>query len=339
LPLIKDLNRGDEAEGQFIVQKVAFKVTKTNSDYAVFELKDKSGEISALNWNPPKNILPDKVYRIKGTVTEYNNTLRVDVKEMTIEDSVDESRFVDTRGVDLSKLKQELFDSINKLTDQDYKNLVLEVMDNERTEKYVKYPAAKTNHHSEMTGLARHSLSVAQNVEMIGKKYRANINLLIAGALLHDIGKIYELDFDYKTEYTTKGLLLGHISIGYGIILEAGRKLKTPQRKLDHLLHLILSHHTKLEYGSPVIPLSKEAHVLAMADDLDFKMDLIDRGEPSVDGEFAQASYIPEFKKIYYDTSHTKNNSHYDQKKDLNSDKKNAPKDTEDSSWVDEIII
>jgi 3'-5' exoribonuclease len=339
---INELERGKSIEGQFIVENVAFRKTKTDSEYAIFELKDRTGTVKALNWSPPKTVDSGGIFDISGTVTEYNNQLRVDVKQMIQVESgkIDRSRFIEEPAVSISTLKSKLFDTVNRITDKDYRSLVLSTLDEKTLDKFANHPAAKLNHHAYPGGLLNHSISVADNAETLGKKYSANISLLIAGALLHDIGKIHEMEFDLKADYTAEGVLLGHISIGFGLVFETGRKLGTPAQKLNHLLHLVLSHHAKLEYGSPVTPMSKEAHILALSDDLDFRMDLIDNNRPKEGGGDFASTYMSDFRKIYYDSSGSPEYSQGTKKdpaesKDGSSDKKSEEPET----LIDEIII
>jgi 3'-5' exoribonuclease len=130
---------------------------------------------------------------------------------------------------------------------------------------------------------------MAEIASFVGSKYdNINLDILIAGALLHDIGKIIELSGPEITTYTTEGQLLGHISIGFSMLKDECNKLNITKEKATQLQHIVLSHHGKFEYGSPVLPATKEAILLSMIDDMDAKMELADNVLENVnEGEFS----------------------------------------------------
>jgi 3'-5' exoribonuclease len=130
---------------------------------------------------------------------------------------------------------------------------------------------------------------MAETALYLGKKYKnINLSILLAGALLHDLGKIIELSGPAVTTYTTEGQLLGHISIGFSMLKEECDRLEISNEKAIQLQHIVLSHHGKFEYGSPVLPSTKEAILLSMIDDMDAKMELADSVLENVEeGEFS----------------------------------------------------
>ena len=146
-----------------------------------------------------------------------------------------------------------------------------------------------------------HTLSMAQICEFLSSHYKSlNHDLLISGALLHDLGKIIEFNGPVLTKYTNEGKLLGHISIGFSIVREYCEKLSINKEKAILLQHMILSHHGKYEFGSPVLPMVKEALVLSMVDDLDAKEELCEQTLVSVKkGEFSPRLFALEDRSIY----------------------------------------
>ena len=146
-----------------------------------------------------------------------------------------------------------------------------------------------------------HTLSMAQICEFLSSHYKnLNHDLLISGALLHDLGKIIEFNGPVLTKYTNEGKLLGHISIGFSIVREYCEKLSINKEKAILLQHMILSHHGKYEFGSPVLPMVKEALVLSMVDDLDAKEELCEQTLASVKkGEFSPRLFALEDRSIY----------------------------------------
>ena len=163
------------------------------------------------------------------------------------------------------------------------------------------FPAAVKNHHNYERGLMTHTLSMAQICEFLSSHYKnLNHDLLISGALLHDLGKIIEFNGPVLTKYTNEGKLLGHISIGFSIVRGYCEKLSINKEKAMLLQHMILSHHGKYEFGSPVLPMVKEALVLSMVDDLDAKEELCEQTLVSVKkGEFSPRLFALEDRSIY----------------------------------------
>lgn len=150
------------------------------------------------------------------------------------------------------------------------------------------WPAALTVHHAYRGGFLEHVLSVARVALMLGTAYGANKDLLTAGALLHDIGKLEELEFDRSTRYTREGNLVGHVTLGVVMVRAAMSGIpEFPDALRTHIEHLVVSHHGRREFGAPVEPMTVEAMILAAADDLDAKINqmqsaLAEEGE----GEF-----------------------------------------------------
>jgi 3'-5' exoribonuclease len=151
------------------------------------------------------------------------------------------------------------------------------------------WPAAQTLHHAYRAGFLEHILQMAAVGDMLAKAYNANADLILAGALLHDIGKLQELDYDLATSYSRDGRLLGHIMLGSKLVGEAAAAIEGfPPELLTEIQHLILSHHGRLEFGSPVAPMTVEAFILSFVDDLDAKINMVRQAmrDDTGDGEF-----------------------------------------------------
>jgi 3'-5' exoribonuclease len=151
------------------------------------------------------------------------------------------------------------------------------------------WPAAQSVHHAYRAGFLEHVLQMAAVGEMLAKAYTADTDLVLAGALLHDIGKLQELDYDLATSYSREGRLLGHITLGSAIVGQAAAAIENfPPLLLTEIQHLILSHHGRLEFGSPVTPMTVEAFILSFVDDLDAKINMVRQAirDDTGDGEF-----------------------------------------------------
>ncbi len=151
------------------------------------------------------------------------------------------------------------------------------------------WPAAQTLHHAYRAGFLEHVLQMAAVGDMLARAYHADADLVLAGALLHDIGKLQELDYDLATSYSREGRLLGHIMLGSALVGEAAAAVEGfPPELLTQIQHLILSHHGRLEFGSPVAPMTVEAFILSFVDDLDAKINMVRQAirDDTGDGEF-----------------------------------------------------
>ena len=281
-------------EEQFLV--VSFtKLTSTNGNqYANIELQDTSGTIEGKKWSLDSDdyyvFEPGSIVSINGEVLAYKGVLQVKIYSARNIDKkyVDLSKFLIQSEYSLVNLKERYNSLLNEINDEEIKNLVVEVF-NKYDEELFSFPAAKRNHHNYLRGLITHSISMAEVALFLGKKYKnIDISILVAGALLHDVGKIIELSGPAVTTYTTEGQLLGHISIGFSLIKEECERLNINNEKAVHLQHILLSHHGKMEYGSPVLPSTKEAILLSMIDDMDAKLELADNVLENVEeGEFS----------------------------------------------------
>jgi 3'-5' exoribonuclease len=163
------------------------------------------------------------------------------------------------------------------------------------------WPAAQSVHHAYRAGFLEHILQMAAVGEMLAKAYGADRDLVLAGALLHDIGKLQELDYDLATSYSREGRLIGHITLGAAVVGQAAAAIENfPPALLTEIQHLILSHHGRLEFGSPVTPMTVEAFILSSIDDLDAKINMVRQAirDDAGDGEFT--AYHPKLERVLW---------------------------------------
>lgn len=245
-------------------------------------LGDKTGEIEAKVWDKAEEQasgfqLHDFVL-VKGTVTTYNQKLQLTletVKKINIKEK-DLVHFLPTSPREEREMWEELQGKIRRVQNPHLQALIQALLaDGELVKGLRRAPAAKAHHQAYLGGLLEHTLNVMELAQRIAATYPGvDSDLLLTGALCHDIGKIYEFRYDYVIDYTDAGRLLGHIVIGTGIVRD---KIKTvpdfPEGLQLKLLHMIVSHHGKYEWQSPKRPKFVEAAILHQADYLDAEVD------------------------------------------------------------------
>ncbi len=285
---IKELKDGDHFHSQFLVNNISKGVTTQGRSYLNITLQDSTGTIEGKKWDVDEDDLEifvvGNVVNVQGEVLNYRDHLQVKIISgaPVNQDSIDVTRFVPTAPEAEKDLEGDLRKYINSLADSDLKTIVKHLL-NKYKDRYLIYPAAARNHHAFASGLLYHSVSMARLAEAVCQLYpEINRDFVIAGTLLHDLGKVIELSGPIATKYTDEGKLLGHISIMMAEIRLASEELHIHGETPLLLEHMILSHHTKPEFGSPVGPMTLEAQVLAMIDDFDAKMNIINKATEGV---------------------------------------------------------
>lgn len=292
---IKDLQDGEHVHDEFIIANVAKCVSDKGKPYLNLTLQDKTGCVSAKKWEVSDHdlaiIIPGKVLEIEGDVSSYKGTLQFKVlnAEETIEEMVDISNFKKVSPIPLPVLKARLAVYLKSFKDPDV-SLITNTVVTHFYDKYVTYPAAVKIHHEFGSGIIHHSLAMADLAEAVAKLYpQVDRDILVAGALLHDIGKTIEYADLPVPEQTTEGKLIGHISLMYAEFKEIVDGLHIQSEVPLLLEHMILSHHGQLEFGSPVLPSTREAVLLSMIDMLDSRMMVLDKAyELVAPGEFTE---------------------------------------------------
>ena len=202
------------------------------------------------------------------------------------------------RNVD--EMWQELTDRLAGVDDPKLRDLLTRIV-TQNAERLRLWPAARQVHHAYRSGLLEHVLKIMEIATMLAEKYGARRDLLIAGALLHDIGKLRELNYNVAIDYSVEGNLVGHIVIGVGMLRDAiSATPDFPPALAVELEHLILSHHGARELGSPVVPMTVEALILAAADDLDATIHQARRhlADDDTDGPFT--TYHRHLERVLY---------------------------------------
>lgn len=265
----------------FMVKDVAEGVGTNGSHYLSLKLQDMSGTIAAKKWNleeGDKEIATiGSLIRVEGNSLLYKNQPQLKINEfypVSVND-VDISKYIPVAPVSIDAMKKKLDEFISMIEDEQLHDLTAALI-KENYDSYTSYPAAVTVHHAYCGGLMYHSLSICAMAIKVQQQYSyLSKDYLIAGSLLHDIGKTKEFSSYLTPKYTVEGNLLGHISLGATMVFEEGIKLDVDREKLNVLVHMVLSHHGKFEFGSPKVPATPEAYVLHSLDDLDAKLECL----------------------------------------------------------------
>lgn len=284
--MIAELSDGCEVVACYLVHEKRRKETRAAKPFLQLTLGDRTGTIAAMVWDDADRLdalfAPDDVVGIRGRVGSYNDRLQITVQSVEPLQVGDEDLvfFLPSCPRDRDALSRELDTLINTVEDPPLRVLLQRCLGKRTTlgRTFRMHPAGKRNHHAYLGGLMEHSLSVARMCDRLAAHYigqgaRIDRDLLVTGALLHDIGKVRELSANRSFGYTVEGQLLGHILLGLQIVAREAEAV--PGLDPDRLLliqHLIASHQGRLEWASPKVPQLLEALVLHYADDLDSKM-------------------------------------------------------------------
>lgn len=258
------------------------------SKYLSLTLQDSTGTVEAKKWEVSSSdeavLAVKKVVRVEGYPLIYNGSqLQFKITDVEPVMSYNEEELILKSPVDRKVLIERFMNYLESIQDEEIKAIVSEVVLN-KYDRLLLHPAAKTNHHEYAGGLLHHEVSMLALAEQIANLYPSiNRDLLYGGIILHDLGKIVELSGPIAPEYTLKGKLLGHISIIQTDILQAAEKHNIEGEVVTLLQHMVLSHHGKLEYGSPVLPLLLEAEVMYQIDNMDSKIVMINKALKDVE--------------------------------------------------------
>lgn len=277
---IKDLKENVRDTIVCIVTECTKGITNSHNAYLNLVLQDNTGKIDAKKWDASeKDIETLKVGNVLSLLVDpiiYKGQMQLKIIDFDeLKGPIDQKELIINPPVSTTELEKELHTFINEIQDQEIRTIVTEVLQN-YYEQFLYHPAAKSNHHEYASGLLHHEVSMLKLAKAILSLYpEIQKDLLYGGIILHDLGKIKELSGPITTEYTTAGKLLGHISIIQTDIIEAAKKHQITKEKAMLLQHMVLAHHGKYEYGSPVLPHTLEAEVLYLIDNMDSRIHMI----------------------------------------------------------------
>ncbi|MCA9380636.1 HD domain-containing protein [Candidatus Dojkabacteria bacterium] len=308
---IKDLQRGQIFDGEtFAIYEQSKAEDKNGNTYYSLVIGDKTGKLSSKIWNDAlsnvdtKAIKEGNVVSISGKVDEYKGVPQIVIMELRAIDETSLEEFVESSMFDAEDMYKELLEEIESISYEPLRKVVNEIVTDKEIAPNLKYwPAATTVHHDFRSGLLQHILEMLTVAKGLERFYPdVDFDILTAGIVLHDLGKIYELDGkNLSVPYTKVGQLFGHIYMGTRLFEEHAKKAKLDEDVKDHVMHLILSHHGVLEYGSPVVPATPEAILLTNIDNVSAKARTADKAlkEIGEDEEFGRRNFFLENTKIW----------------------------------------
>lgn len=296
---VASMKKGDNICGYFYLKTSDVRVSNQNSRYLDLTLCDSSGEINGKMWNADDG---DEILFRAGTIVyaecfvkEFQGALQLRIDKIR--------RTTDSEDVDVSALvpsapekPEEMYDYCMRIAqsvgDRDFKKLVVFILEKYKKELLI-YPAAKSFHHAVRSGLLYHTYTMLKGARHYTELYPSlNGDLLFSGVILHDIGKIREMnlmDCGLVKDYSTEGNLLGHITLGICMVDAAANEIGTPHEKTVLIEHMILSHHYEPEFGSPKKPAFPEAEILHYLDIVDSRIYDMELALASTkEGEFSE---------------------------------------------------
>lgn len=302
---IKDFIQNTPIQLPLLISNVSQGVTQNGAPYLSFLFQDSSGQIEGKWWDVPKEALESaeigKIGFVNADVLLYRGALQLRVKGIDYSQSFDLAEFAVASEYDSEFLKTKIASYIDMIENPVYSALVKACFEH-YGDSFYEYPAATRNHHDFVGGLATHVYTMCQSAVHLKAVYPLlNLDLLLAGILVHDMGKIEEYTRALLSEYSTEGKLLGHISIMQAQLFSISQALGLEHTEESMLLrHLVLAHHGLMEYGSPVRPLVVEAEILHFIDNIDARMNMFDKLMDNLDeGEFSPRTFSLENRSFY----------------------------------------
>ncbi|CAN5620553.1 HD domain-containing protein [soil metagenome] len=276
----------------FVLSTMQLRDKKQGGQFVAATLTDKTGSFEARMWDDIADAVStcgEGCYvKVQGQVSKYQGKFQITLTKMRMAaaSEIDPADYMPMTAFDIEEMWAELRSYVDRFDNPDLKRLVFSFLDDPAiAEAYKIAPAAKVLHHAWLGGLLEHVLTLVRVCRATAPYYpEVNADLLITGAILHDIGKIRELSWKNSFSYTLEGQMIGHISIAQGMLIEKVKELQPfPERLRILVEHMILSHHGKYEFGSPKLPMTPEAILLNVLDDLEAKMQ-------AMRNEFAKAT-------------------------------------------------
>jgi 3'-5' exoribonuclease len=299
-PFIKDLEADQTITGFFLVHEKEIRNSNNGKPYLRMELGDRSGTVEARMWDQfdgmAKNIARDDFVKVQARVEIYRNRVQLSLQQFRLArpEEIDLADFLPHTKYDVEELYNKLLCYAENMRDPWLKQLVTKILTSPHIEgRYKRAPAAKVMHHAYLGGLLEHVVGLCGLAKQIAAHYpELNLDLLLTAAILHDVGKLDELCYERAIGYSTEGQLLGHIVMEVETVARAMDGIEGFPEKLKTVVqHLLISHHGEYEFGSPKLPMIREALVFHYMDDMDSKLAAIRAALAMDSGEEEWSAY------------------------------------------------
>ena len=308
---VKDMVPGDKVEGFYILKEAYQKISSNGKPFLSAVIADKTGTMDVKVWDyaGPVGTQEDvgKIIKIRGDVSEFKGNPQLSLSNIRMalpEDNCDTVRLVAAAPIDKDETVRKVRALVDSMEDPDYRQVARTMLER-HLETFASIPAAKSVHHSFLSGLLMHTANMMAMADFLSGQYASVIDrsLLLTGTLLHDFAKEIEFrfsDLGIVTDYSVKGQLLGHLVMVAQEVAQVCAELGTPEEKSLLLQHMILSHHGEPEYGAAVKPMFAEAELLSYIDMVDSRMEIYAELLPSVaEGSFSGRVFALD-KRIYH---------------------------------------
>lgn len=313
--MVKELLQHDVGEqiDLFLLVKSSVRgIASNGKPFLTLILQDRSGDIEAKLWDisdeDVKTYQGETIVRVAGEVHNYRGRMQLKIRQIRPvgpHDGVQVADLLETAPISKDEISSKVTQYIFQMKNPNIQRITRHLL-RKYYEGFLEYPAATKNHHEFVSGLGFHVVSMLDLAKYIADLYPSlDRDLLYSGIILHDLGKVIELSGPVSASYTVEGNLIGHISIMVNEIGKAADELGIHGEEVVILQHLVLSHHGKLEWGSPKQPMIKEAEILHLIDNLDAKMNMLDRALKRVKpGEFSERIFPLDNRSFYKPTFH-----------------------------------
>jgi 3'-5' exoribonuclease len=310
LPPIREL-KDDSAGAGFFLCLLKDVRTGRNGEFLALTLQDRSGRIAAKLFDDVERLRGEfeagEFVKVKGRANRYGGHLQLIVEnirrvhpDQDRQHGFREEDCIASAPRDLDEMWEELGALVARVRDP-FARALLERVVSRHEAKLRVWPAAQLVHHAYRGGFLEHVLKIAEVGLAVAAAYGANADLIVAGAILHDIGKLEELDYDGVAAYSREGRLVGHIMLGVRMVREEAAGIPGfPPERLTEVEHLILSHHGAKNLGSPVEPMTVEAFIVSMADDLDATIHQVRQALEDESGEGEFTAYQPRLGRVLW---------------------------------------
>jgi len=306
---ISELKAGEVINGIYVLRSADFKLSTNKKYYIDIVFSDKTGDVPAKWWDANKedfdSLAVNKLYYVNARVDIWKETIQLSINQIQLADEEDQeqiSEFVAAAPLPPQDMLNEVYLFASKIRNPEIRSVVMKLLD-EKEERLLYWPAAKSLHHAIRSGLLFHVVRMLRTAEALCRVYESiNPDLLYAGVIIHDLAKIGELSSNTlgMADYTKEGKMLGHIIMGVEELARAGKELGVSDEVLLLLKHMVISHHYEAEYGSPKKPMFLEAELLHYIDMVDARIYDYENAVRNISpGEFSDPVWSLDRRSVY----------------------------------------